>query len=211
MARHWYGTPLDGVPKAKTKTRPPVSGSGCWPATEPRAAIVLPQRSEAQLWRAHRRFKQTASAEIQHVVVGQHGYVRLDDGQRLDVCRIHSVMDGLARDVVITGCDAGLQVDDPGVAASGPDNSRASPRAISNRLVAKYAVRPDGKINVGPSVAHIELVHVGFPGCVRISSTPRPSITSPLRISVSASRADVDAVSGIPSQPRTLRGTPQRP
>ena len=73
-------------------------------------------------------FQQAAAAEVEHVVVGEHADIRPDGGQRLGVCRIHPVVDGFARDVVVTGGDAGFQIDDPGVAAGVRENCRASPQ-----------------------------------------------------------------------------------
>ena len=77
------------------------------------------------------------------MVVGQDAYVRPYRGQRLGVRWIHSVVDGLARDVVVTGCDAGLQVDDPGVAAGGPRAALGRlPRAMTNRPAAECCRSP---------------------------------------------------------------------
>ena len=42
------------------------------------------------------RFKQPAAPEVEYVVIGQHAGVRSDGDDRLDVGRIHPVMDGLA-------------------------------------------------------------------------------------------------------------------
>ena len=75
--------------------------------SQPGADGLKPSRGEDI-----KSFHQAAAPEVEYMVVGQHTHVRPNGGQRLDVCRIHPVVDGLAWDIVVTGGDAGLDVDD---------------------------------------------------------------------------------------------------
>src|SRR5690606_18727617 len=72
-------------------------------------------RAEAGTAEHSQRLAQAFPPEVEHVIVREHAAVDPGDGQAIDVCRMHPIVNALTGPELIAGRDARLEIDDPNV------------------------------------------------------------------------------------------------